>query len=213
MLKNKVTQAIFGVDDIWDRFHPDANFIDHQGWNGFNSLLTELNKDFDEQIIVDLGVWKGQSTITLAENLRSNNINGVVIAVDTFLGSPEHQKRNFYKLFSGGRPSLYETFLNNIWNKGLQDYIIPLPQTTIGACHILKRSGLSPTFVHVDAAHEYEEVKRDIEEYYEILRPDGVMVCDDYVDGWPGVMKAVDEFAKDHDISLIKNFPKCMFTK
>jgi hypothetical protein len=39
---------------------------------------------------VDVGVWKGQSAVTLARAMARHVPEGAVIAVDTFLGSPEH---------------------------------------------------------------------------------------------------------------------------
>jgi len=54
-------------------------------------------------------------------------------------------------------------------------------------------------FVYLDARHDYESVKRDLELWYEKIRPGGVFAGHDYRDGvFPqgvfGVKSAVDEF-------------------
>jgi hypothetical protein len=54
-------------------------------------------------------------------------------------------------------------------------------------------------FVYIDADHEYESVRADIEAWQDRIRPGGVLCGHDYYDGWRdnamyGVARAVDEF-------------------
>jgi len=141
--------------DIWQGIAPDTVDEQVQGWNGVHPSLSQLPTGFSEQIIIDIGVWKGQSTITLANNLRDNNIDGVVIAVDTFLGSPEHwDSTHGYFNRLNGMPDIYRTFLSNVAARGLTRFVIPMPQTSTTACAVLKAKNISPTLVHVDAAHD-----------------------------------------------------------
>jgi predicted O-methyltransferase YrrM len=55
-------------------------------------------------------------------------------------------------------------------------------------------------FVFVDACHEYEFVRVDSQNALKLLRRGGTVVWHDYVPGWPGVIKAVDELLPDHSI-------------
>ncbi len=186
---------IYG-DNIWDGFVPSEVPADVQGWNGTHFSLSRVLPSKKQQIIVDVGVWKGQSTITLANNLRKNSIDGVVIAVDTFLGSFEHWRQHG-RLFNrkNGVPDLYRTFLSNVERAGLCEYVIPMPQTSSTACKILKSFNVRPTIVHVDAAHEYREALMDIEDYWEILDEEGYLIGDDYHQTWPGIVRAAGEFS------------------
>lgn len=53
--------------------------------------------------------------------------------------------------------------------------------------------------IYVDASHEYEDVKLDLEYSHKLLRPLGYLVVDDYYESaWPGVVLAADEFIKDN---------------
>ena len=208
-----IINTLYGKDSVWEDYLFSNLKVDVQGWNGNHPFLERFKDTFDYQIVLDLGVWKGQSTLKLASSLKSKSMKGCVIAVDTFLGSPEHHTRQLYSRHPGGRPNLYETFLSNIWQSGLKDYVVPLPQTTTGAMKILKDLKISPTFIHVDAAHEYLEVKKDIEQAFDILSPGGIMVCDDYCKGWQGVVKAVDEFSNQNNITVEKSFPKALLKK
>jgi predicted O-methyltransferase YrrM len=53
-------------------------------------------------------------------------------------------------------------------------------------------------FVYVDGNHGYEYVKKDIENYYEILKEGGIIAGHDLT--WPGVFKAYSEFINKHDM-------------
>lgn len=55
-------------------------------------------------------------------------------------------------------------------------------------------------FVFIDAGHTYEDVKSDLESWFEKVRPGGIVAGDDYTPMFPGVMKAVDEFFKDKKV-------------
>jgi hypothetical protein len=60
-------------------------------------------------------------------------------------------------------------------------------------------------FVHIDANHAYEFAKRDIEIYYQKLKPGGILSGHDYLDGERyegsfGVKMAVDEFVIAHHL-------------
>jgi predicted O-methyltransferase YrrM len=49
-------------------------------------------------------------------------------------------------------------------------------------------------FIFIDACHEYEYVRKDTQSAMLMLRPGGMIVWHDYEAGWPGVVRAVDEF-------------------
>jgi Methyltransferase domain len=196
--------------DIWTGFNPTRSAGEVQGWNGHHPVLERLAKS--AAIVVDVGVWKGQSTITLANGMKSAGINGCVIAVDTFLGSTEHWHETLFER-RHGQPDLYQTFLSNVWHAGLSEYVIPVAQTSFNAAKILARSGIRANVIHVDAAHEYEEVIRDITDYWAILAPGGVLICDDYHESWPGVVKAAGEFSCKTGMPLAVDGPKCFIKK
>lgn len=55
-------------------------------------------------------------------------------------------------------------------------------------------------FVYIDGNHMYEYVKRDIEDYYPLLKDDGILAGDDFDLG--SVAKAVHEFTCDMGLTL-----------
>ncbi|WP_296175478.1 class I SAM-dependent methyltransferase [uncultured Brevundimonas sp.] len=188
---------IFG-ESPYQGFKPSSNEPDLQGWNGLHGALSRMVRQHNPKLIIDVGVWKGQSTINLAKTQREKRQDGMVIAVDSFLGSPEHWDVSRTDVhaslkFKNGRPSFYETFISNVVLSGLQDQILPIAQTSENAAVILKKHGLKPDLVHIDAAHEYEPALRDIQIYWDLLAPGGVLMGDDFP--WSGVARAVVHFS------------------
>jgi len=65
------------------------------------------------------------------------------------------------------------------------------------AADVLQRYDATFDFVYIDASHEYESVLADIKAYAKLVKPGGFLIGDDYFQNWPGVIKAVDEFAEE----------------
>jgi Methyltransferase domain len=202
--------------DIWDGFQPSTPNPEVQGWNGNHPSLTRLASAASggSMVAIDVGVWKGQSTITLASAMKRSDMEGCVIAVDTFLGSSEHWAGPL-RLFSrvNGIPDLYSTFLNNVYQAALIEYVVPMPQTSSAAASVLDRLGITASIVHIDAAHEYDDVMRDAAAYWKILRPGGYLIGDDYHETWPGVVRAAGEFSAKVGRPLAIESPKWILQK
>ena len=94
---------------------------------------------------------------------------------------------------------------------GHAERVVPLPQTSDNAAVILRKLRLRPDLIHIDAAHEYEPVRRDLENYWALLRPGGILIGDDYP--WPGVKRAADEFAAAQGLPLEVSDPKWVLRK
>jgi hypothetical protein len=200
--------------NIWHGFSPQPTEENVQGWNGTHPSLSRLTSLPGSKIIVDVGVWKGQSTITMANALKDNHIDGVIIAVDTFLGSAEHWSSDL-QLFEriNGLPNIYNIFTSNVHKAELTDYIIPMAQTSSTAAKILDSYGIRPNIEHVDAAHEYREAIQDISDYWNILDNNGYIIGDDFDITWPGVVQAADEFSAKVRKPLTIEPPKFIIQK
>ena len=88
-------------------------------------------------LAIDVGVFKGQASIFIAAALKARGLDACVIAVDTFLGEPEHWNGTHYFETRFGLPDLYATFLENVHANDVSDVVMPLPQTPRGAAQIL----------------------------------------------------------------------------
>jgi hypothetical protein len=212
-LQRSVMQRLYGVD-IWDGYLPTCKEPEIQGWNGNHSSLSRLATLPGSKVVIDVGVWKGQSTINMAAGMRDSAIDGVVIAVDTFLGSPEHWPRERIVFSrSHGMPDLYSTFTSNVFHASLADYVVPMPQTSATAARILKTYGIKAAVVHVDAAHEYREARQDFEDYWDLIQDGGFLIGDDYDLTWPGIVQAAGEFSAKVRRPLAVERPKFIIQK
>ncbi len=170
-------------------------------------------------MIVEVGVWKGASTIKMAQMLQNNALDGCVIAVDTWLGAVDHwvQDKWFQELgFAFGFPTIQRKFMKNVIEAGVQDFVVPLPLDSINASSLLYNLGISADFIHLDAGHEYKSVLSDLEAWWPRLRKGGLLIGDDYqmTGGWPGVKQAFDEFFATLGVSSIENIDgKCRIRK
>ncbi|WP_159997517.1 class I SAM-dependent methyltransferase [Roseomonas sp. 18066] len=208
-------QRLFG-EDLYAGFTPELP-QDLQGWNSTHPTLARLVQEVKPKTIIDVGVWKGASVAFFCKAMAKHALPGAVIAVDTFLGSPEHWNRErkdniFASLrLRHGMPGLYWQFISNMAHLGLQDRVVPLAQTSENAAVILQRLRVKAELIHIDAAHEYEPVLRDARRFWALLAPGGVLVGDDYP--WPGVAKAAQEFAAEIGQELVVEDPKWILRK
>ena len=162
------------------------------------------------ELIIEVGTWKGASACYWASLLRERNVNGAVICVDTWLGGLEHLRRETghspqweldpYR--KHGYPTLYYQFLANVMHEGLQDYIVPLPNTSAIAARWLAAQGLIAHLIYIDASHDEEDVYADLIAYWKLLSPGGVMCGDDWHPNWPGVVNSVKRFATEQGLAI-----------
>jgi hypothetical protein len=57
-------------------------------------------------------------------------------------------------------------------------------------------------FLYVDGNHKYEYVKSDLNLYYPLVKPNGIIGGDDFSGSFIGVCKAVLEFVDENDLKL-----------
>lgn len=214
-IANDIMHKLYGKN-IYEHLDLALLHIDPQGWNGNHASLKRLvSMSTRGAIVIDVGAWKGQSTMTMAQAMRDNNIDGCVIAVDTWLGSAEHWFQPLTTLYERmhGMPDLYNRFLGNVLHAGLQDIIVPMPTTSSIAYQVLRHYGVYAEIVHIDAAHDYEDVIREISNYWEILIDGGHLIGDDYTKEWEGVVRAANEFSTQVGRILTIEPPKWILRK
>lgn len=161
-------------------------FDDH-GWFSDRSKesLAALLKRLRPAVVLELGSWLGASTRFLASYAP------LVIAVDHWQGSPEHQGREDV---ADKLPTLYEQFLSNCWQQN--NVIAPLRMTTQEAMGLPLPT---PGLIYVDASHDKESVLNDLKAAWALLGKRGILCGDDWKwkddEGNLTVREAVEEFA------------------
>ena len=179
---------------------------DSSGWNGKSQLFEKLIQDLRPKTIIEVGTWKGQSAITMGNSVKNLGLETKIYCVDTWLGAiefwgflKETEERNLF--LKNGYPQVYFQFLSNVVHHGLQDIILPFPNTSENGYRYLRDNGISPELVYIDASHEEDDVYRDITNYYNLLSIGGVIFGDDYI-SWEGVNKSVNRFSEENNLTF-----------
>lgn len=170
-----------------------------QGWFNYEFLFDVMVDRFNDCTFIEIGVWKGKSTVYLAQKIKQEKKNIKVLAVDTFEGTPsEKQHKNI--LQSDGI-SLLNQFKANLNTFKVKDIVTPIKQYS---SDFLKEYKGDVKFIFIDGDHTYEGVKKDIEAALPLLSKGCVLAGHDYGNA-EGVNKAVHELIGVKKISVIKN--------
>jgi len=151
--------------------------------------------------IVEIGSFKGGSTVYLANGSKKGN-NCKVYAIDTFKGSPQHNKNNPH--FS----TLFE-FKKNILEEKANDIVIPIINTSENARKIFDNKKIGLLFI--DGNHNYNFVKQDFMLWRNLIINGGIIVFHDTLSG--GARKVVKEFLYFNKFKEIKYLSSITYAK
>jgi len=188
-------------DNPYKTFNHSLYSYDLSGWNGESEIFQDLIMMEAPSLILEIGSWKGQSAINMGTFLRNSGLPCKIICVDTWLGSLEFinsdsADRNVYPVF--GFPQIYYQFLSNVMKSGLEDVIIPFPQTSSNACRWLENKGIQFDMIYIDGSNEYRDIVMDLECCWPLLKKEGVIFGDDYCH-FHEIKRAVNEFCTRHE--------------
>jgi MMP 1-O-methyltransferase len=146
-------------------------------------LLYELARDCTVPgVIVEIGSWKGRSTMCLA--LGSMKGQGkTIFAIDPHTGSPEH-----WAAF--GTVSTFDEFSDNVRRAGVEDIVVPLVHTSSDVARTFDEA---VAMVFIDGAHEFESVKQDFDDWVPKVVEGGIVALHDAVTR-PGPRRVARDF-------------------
>jgi len=158
-----------------------------EDWFSYPNLYRDMVLKFPSgSKFVEIGSWKGKSSVFMAVEIANSNKNIKFYCVDTWNGSSEH--KDVVEI-----DFLYDIFIDNM--KPLENYYKSMRKNSIEAANHFEDDSLD--FVFIDASHEYEDVKKDIQTWLPKVKKNGVLAGHDYYIGgydyFPGVKQAVDE--------------------
>jgi hypothetical protein len=209
------------------KFHPTCPYEgfdynaypeDLQGGGG-TPMMQSVFAQLKPKLVVEVGSWKGVSAIFWARLMKEHNIDGAVVCVDTWLGGIDHITRprgedwTIRKYFKNGYSTLYYQFLSNIMRLGLQDYIVPIPNSSICGARWMQYHGLAADLVYIDASHEEDDVYADMQAYWKVLKWGGAMLGDDFTLAWYPVICAVNRFAREKELAMQVSPPTWVIQK
>lgn len=201
-------QYKFFVDLLHGGINPYEDFPNTGAeiFTGLGSYIPHMVEPFLDSnpnmtLAAEIGVWYGGSAIALAKAMKARNINGLIIAVDTFLGGHHMRVHHFDQLkVRYGMPTFYRIFMSSVMAAGVQDYILPFPSSSKDAARMFELHKIVFDLIYVDGSHYQEDCYDDLKSYYPLVRPGGWWYGDDYTSEW-GVKKAVDQFAAENNLN------------
>lgn len=155
-------------------------------------LEKQTEKVPDGGIIVELGSWIGQSSMAIGKGVKKNCPNTNLYCVDFF-------SQEYYESVPGLRELARKVNIRKTFEKNMKSY----PHTTLAMNTITASQYFKDDSVHlifIDANHEYEFVKSDIQIWLPKLKKGCVMCGHDYSKGYGGVEKAVKELFPNHTV-------------
>jgi predicted O-methyltransferase YrrM len=131
--------------------------------------------------IVEIGSWKGKSTIWLGHGTREGR-GQKIHAIDPHCGV-------IYKDETAEAKPTFADFQRNIAIAGVADMVIP----HVDFSESVARTFSEPVeFIFIDGLHDYQSVKNDFETWFPKVMNGGVMAFHDTT-GQPGPFKLVTE--------------------
>lgn len=132
-------------------------------------LLYDLAKNCKGNgVIVEIGSWKGKSTICLSKgSKRGKQVK--IYAIDPHTGD-SNQKKRYGKVWT------FEEFKLNINNVKDNDIVIPIVKNSEEAARDFNEP---VSLVFVDGAHEYDLVKLDFDLWFPKVIDGGIMAFHD----------------------------------
>jgi predicted O-methyltransferase YrrM len=196
---NKIQNYLY-EENIYSNIESTSAASEPPGFRLPTSVLDQVSK-YADRLIIEVGSWKGRSAIYMAN--RTVQKMPHIICVDTWLGAAEMwtkpERDEVPERYKGlnlknGYPSLFYDFLSYVKNSGHSERITPLPNTSHIGSMILNRMEIIADVIFIDGSHDFHDVMSDLNDYWDLLSPNGIMIGDDY--DWLGVWSAISKFQK-----------------
>ncbi len=154
-----------------DRDEIVALLEDVQGWLSTSEgsfLYDQAKRCSGQGVIVEIGSWKGRSTIWLGRGSKLGK-NIKVYAIDPHVGSREHN--------DPGGVWTFPEFQNNVRSASIEELVVPIVKPSHEAA--LQWEGRPVEFLWIDGAHEYDAVMLDYQSWEPFLMDGGTIAFHD----------------------------------
>ena len=159
------------------------------GWFNFQDIYRDVVAEAsDGDHFVEVGAWLGKSASFMGVEILNSGKNIKFDVVDTWKGSSQVQ------LKYADEHDVYAEFLKNV--EGLPVHPVRLP--SVEAAKLYKDWSLY--FVFIDASHDYDNVKADINAWLPKIKKGGIIAGHDYSDNRGGVKQAVQECFDNYEV-------------
>ena len=158
-------------DLVLEHFYNNIN-----GHFDFQSPYSNMVNTFgDGSHFVEVGSWYGKSTAYMAVAIANSKKNIKFDAIDTWRGSPEHQKGEEYEDENAINDTLFNVFQENM--EPAAGYYNPVKMDSTEASKQYEDESLD--FVFIDGDHSFEAALKDFQNYYPKIKKGGIFAGHD----------------------------------
>lgn len=172
------------------------SYTDIIGWFDFQDIYDmAVEKSINGDFFLEVGCFMGKSTAYLLQKIKESGKDIQVAVIDIFEAECDHHN-DLIKENDNGT-------LLQIFNKNMKDLDF-YPIIIQGKSAVKYKEFVDNSFsmIFIDAAHDYESVKADLNNFYPKLKSGGIFAGHDYGEKSCGVGQAVDEFVKENNLKL-----------
>jgi len=168
-------------------------FLSHAEGDRLFRLARDLSPS-ENPVLVEIGSWKGKSSVMLAAGLAGKK-NAKVYCIDSFAGdeNPIYQERYYKPLLEQHPCDLEKVFRTNISCCGLEHVATPCKGFSFEWC---ARWKLPIDVLFIDANHEYDAVLRDFDNWSPFVKIGGAIAFHDVGDQYEGPRHVVSQRLK-----------------
>lgn len=195
----QISLELFGVDSIYKHYQP----VPTRPEGAYETHIRQETLERVERLLgnpprlaLEVGSYVGHGACRLGQYLKQHH--GVLLCVDTWCGDVNMWLGEAFASTMGkedGNPQLYHHFMRRILANKLEDTVIPVRVSSIVAARMFRVMGYTFDFVYLDSAHEAGETFMEMNLYFDLLRPGGVLLGDDFF-GFPAVNYDVRKFVE-----------------
>ena len=159
--------------------------------SGFIKFSQEYYQGKKDLIGAEIGVYDGENAANILKHLFVKKL----YLIDPYQNYPEYVE--------SGDSKANQEKLENARNQAFQklskfkDKVVWINEISDTA---YKKIPEKLDFVYIDANHNYEFVKKDIENYYPLIKEGGVLAGHDIEPMWPGVLFAFTDFIREKNL-------------
>jgi hypothetical protein len=176
------------------------------GWFDFADIYDEaIERARDGAVFVEVGAYLGRSSLYLASRIQQTGKKVRLYVVDRWDGwiydedeELQAERENEIPL---EKEDVFRRFIRNVLRAGVEDVIFPLRMPSEQAAGLFEDGTLDLVFL--DADHDYQAVRRDLEAWFPKVKRRGLLGGHDYLHpDFPGVRRAADEFFMEQELPL-----------
>lgn len=154
-----------------DHFLPEFAPIFHEDWmeGEGSAFLSRTARSAPDGLCLEIGAWEGASTIAIAHGLQGRDLH----VVDTWRGN-EEEEEGHPSVIAAKERDVYATFRHNLSVFDINNIV----------AHRMDwrewKNDAPIAFAHLDACHDEESVRAQIEALLPRMVPGGILVGDDF---------------------------------